>query len=99
MRSAASNLKNVTLECGGKSPLLIFEDADLDEAVKWAHAGIMDNSGQVCTSTSRIHVHKKVYQQFVDQFVRYTKKKLSWAVHSTRTLAMDHKSRGLSTIV
>ena len=74
MRSAASNLKNITLECGGKSPLIIFEDADLDEAVKWSHAGIMDNSGQVCTSTSRIYVHEKVYQQFVDQFVQHTKK-------------------------
>lgn len=74
MRSAAVNLKNITLECGGKSPLIIFEDANLDQAVKWAHGGIMDNSGQVCTSTSRIYVHEKVYDEFVQTFVEHTKK-------------------------
>jgi len=41
MRSAAVNMKNITLETGGKSPLLVFEDADLDQAVKWSHVGIM----------------------------------------------------------
>lgn len=39
MKSAAINLKNITLETGGKSPLIIFDDADLDQAVKWAHIG------------------------------------------------------------
>ena len=73
MKAAASNLKNITLECGGKSPLLIFEDANMTEAVKWAHVGIMDNSGQVCTSTSRIYVHEKVYEKFLEEFSRYTK--------------------------
>lgn len=47
MRDAASNLKNITLECGGKSPLIVFDDADLDLAVKWSHSGIMDNKGEV----------------------------------------------------
>lgn len=47
MKSAASNLKNITLECGGKSPSIVFDDADLDQAVKWCHSGIMDNMGQV----------------------------------------------------
>ena len=74
MRAAANNLKNITLECGGKSPLLIFEDADMEEAVTWAHGGIMDNSGQVCTSTSRIYVHEKIYKDFVDKFAEHTKK-------------------------
>ncbi|KKO97065.1 aldehyde dehydrogenase (NAD+) [Trichoderma harzianum] len=74
MRSAASNLKNITLECGGKSPLIIFKDAALDQAVKWAHVGIMDNSGQVCTSTSRIYVHEKVYDEFVTRFTEFTNK-------------------------
>ncbi|EFY93740.1 hypothetical protein MAC_00231 [Metarhizium acridum CQMa 102] len=74
MRYAATNLKNITLECGGKSPLIVFEDADLDQAIKWAHVGIMDNSGQVCTSTSRIYVHEKVYDDFVKAFTEFTKK-------------------------
>ncbi|RMZ91639.1 hypothetical protein DV736_g1134, partial [Chaetothyriales sp. CBS 134916] len=74
MRAAATNLKNITLECGGKNPLIVFEDANLEQAVKWAHAGIMDNSGQVCTSTSRIYVQEKVYDDFVKAFVGFTKK-------------------------
>jgi aldehyde dehydrogenase (NAD(P)+) len=48
MREAASNLKNITLECGGKSPSIVFEDAELEQAVKWSHFGIMDNKGEVC---------------------------------------------------
>lgn len=72
MRYAATNLKNITLECGGKNPLIVFEDADLDQAVKWAHVGIMDNSGQVCTSTSRIYVHERIYDDFVRRFTVFT---------------------------
>ena len=41
MKAAANNLKNITLETGGKSPLLVFDDCDLDQAVKWSHMGIM----------------------------------------------------------
>lgn len=41
MKSASGNMKNVTLETGGKSPLLVFDDADIDQAVKWSHVGIM----------------------------------------------------------
>ncbi|KAK0383202.1 hypothetical protein NLU13_9115 [Sarocladium strictum] len=73
MRAAANNLKNITLETGGKSPLLVFEDADLDQAVKWSHVGIMSNMGQVCTSTSRIYVQSSIYDKFVKAFVEYTK--------------------------
>src|SRR5215469_3774249 len=50
MKMASVNMKNVTLETGGKSPLLVFDDADLDQAFKWAHVGIMSNSGQICTA-------------------------------------------------
>ncbi|CAK7228025.1 mitochondrial aldehyde dehydrogenase [Sporothrix bragantina] len=74
MKLAAGTLKNVTLETGGKSPLLVFEDADLDLAATWAHIGIMSNQGQVCTSTSRILVHEAVYSDFVQQFNRVVEK-------------------------
>ena len=47
MKLASINLKNITLETGGKSPLLVFEDADLDQAIKWSHLGIMSLQGQV----------------------------------------------------
>ncbi|KAJ0421640.1 aldehyde dehydrogenase domain-containing protein [Aspergillus carlsbadensis] len=68
MKMAAGTMKNVTLETGGKSPLIVFADADLDQAAKWAHTGIMYNQGQVCTATSRILVHESVYDEFVKLF-------------------------------
>lgn len=68
MKMAALNLKNITLETGGKSPLLVFDDADLDQAVKWSHAGIMSNQGQICTATSRILVQEGIYDKFVAAF-------------------------------
>jgi aldehyde dehydrogenase (NAD(P)+) len=71
MKMAAVNLKNITLETGGKSPLIIFDDADLDQAVKWAHIGIMYNQGQVCSATSRIFVQEGIYEKFVSAFKTY----------------------------
>ncbi|KIN06264.1 hypothetical protein OIDMADRAFT_101041 [Oidiodendron maius Zn] len=68
MKMAAINMKNITLETGGKSPLVIFDDADLEQAVKWAHIGIMFNQGQVCTATSRILVQDSVYDNFLAAF-------------------------------
>ena len=68
MKMAAGTLKNITLETGGKSPLIVFDDADLEQAAKWAHLGIMYNQGQVCTATSRILVHDSVYDEFVTLF-------------------------------
>lgn len=68
MKMAAVNLKNITLETGGKSPLLVFEDADLEQAVKWSHAGIMSNSGQICTATSRILVQDTICDKFIEEF-------------------------------
>ncbi|KAJ5907446.1 hypothetical protein N7495_000128 [Penicillium taxi] len=68
MKVAAETLKNITLETGGKSPLLVFPDADMDQAIKWSHGGIMSNQGQICTATSRILVHREVYDIFLTQF-------------------------------
>ncbi|THX56308.1 aldehyde dehydrogenase-like protein [Aureobasidium pullulans] len=73
MKMAAVNLKNITLETGGKSPLLVFDDADLDQAVKWAHIGIMSNQGQICTATSRILVQDGVYDKFISAFKEHCK--------------------------
>ena len=73
MKTASVNMKNITLETGGKSPLLVFDDADLDQAVKWSHIGIMYNMGQVCTATSRILVQEGVYDKFIEQFKEQVK--------------------------
>lgn len=74
MKLASSNLKNITLETGGKSPLIVFEDAELEQAVRWSHYGIMANQGQICTATSRILVHEKIYDTFVENFIAEVKK-------------------------
>lgn len=73
MKMAAVNMKNITLETGGKSPLLVFEDADLDQAVKWSHVGIMSNMGQICTATSRILVQDTIYDKFCEEFKKQVK--------------------------
>jgi len=68
MKTASGTMKNITLETGGKSPLLVFDDADLDQAAKWAHIGIMSNMGQICTATSRVLVQEGVYEKFIEMF-------------------------------
>ncbi|EEA26383.1 hypothetical protein EYB25_003623 [Talaromyces marneffei] len=68
MKMASASLKNITLETGGKSPLLVFSDCDLEQAVKWSHAGIMSNQGQICTATSRIFVQKEIYDTFIEKY-------------------------------
>ncbi|KAL3960583.1 hypothetical protein ACCO45_005700 [Purpureocillium lilacinum] len=73
MKMASATLKNITLETGGKSPLLVFDDCDLEQAVKWSHLGIMSNQGQICTATSRILVQDSIYDKFVEQFTQTTK--------------------------
>ena len=68
MKTASINLKNITLETGGKSPLLVFKDADLEQAAKWGHVGIMSNQGQICTATSRILVQEEIYEEYIKKF-------------------------------
>jgi aldehyde dehydrogenase (NAD+) len=68
MKTASVSMKNITLETGGKSPLLVFDDADLEQAAKWAHIGIMSNMGQICTATSRVLVQEGCYDKFVGFF-------------------------------
>ncbi|KAL0959105.1 hypothetical protein HGRIS_014402 [Hohenbuehelia grisea] len=71
--SARTNLKDVTLELGGKSPNIIFDDADLEQAVKWASMGIFFNMGQVCCAGSRIFVQEGIYDKFVPAFTAAAK--------------------------
>ncbi|CEL62963.1 aldehyde dehydrogenase (NAD+) [Rhizoctonia solani AG-1 IB] len=72
--AAASNLKNVTLELGGKSPNIIFNDADLEAAVRWAAFGIFFNHGQCCCAGSRIFVQSGVHDKFVELFTAHVQK-------------------------
>ncbi|TKR89516.1 hypothetical protein L596_013609 [Steinernema carpocapsae] len=63
--AAQSNLKRIDLELGGKSPMIIFSDADLDMAVQQAHVGIFMNAGQICCAASRTFVEAKIYDEFI----------------------------------
>jgi aldehyde dehydrogenase (NAD+) len=74
MRDAAETLKRITLELGGKSPNLVFADADLDLAVDGSLFLIYANGGQVCDARSRIFVQEGVYEDFVNRFVEKTKR-------------------------
>ncbi|KAJ0704316.1 putative aldehyde dehydrogenase domain, aldehyde/histidinol dehydrogenase [Helianthus annuus] len=65
--AAKSNLKPVTLELGGKSPFIVCEDANVDEAVDLAHDALFFNQGQCCCAGSRTFVHEHVYDEFVEK--------------------------------
>jgi aldehyde dehydrogenase (NAD+) len=67
LRGAAGNFKRVSLELGGKSANVIFEDADLDAAAKAAASGIFFNAGQVCSAGSRVLAHEAVYDEVVER--------------------------------
>jgi len=69
MRTAADNMKKISLELGGKSPNIIFADADFETAIDYALFGIYAGSGQVCSAGSRILVEESVYDKFINSFV------------------------------
>ncbi|MCK6375471.1 MAG: aldehyde dehydrogenase family protein [Zoogloea sp.] len=69
-QAAVGNLKKVGLELGGKSPNVIFADADFEGAVEWAMIGVFFNQGEVCSAGSRILVEESVKQRFVDRLVQ-----------------------------
>ena len=83
--AAKSNLKPVTLELGGKSPNIIFEDVDLDEAVEGAHMGLFANQGQSCCAGSRVFVEETIYQQFVEKSIARAKKRIVGDPFDSRT--------------
>ena len=76
MRAAAdTNLKRVTLELGGKSPNIVFADADMDQAIEGAHFALFFNQGQCCCAGSRLFVEEKAYDEFVEKSVARAKKR------------------------
>ncbi|MBY0001997.1 MULTISPECIES: aldehyde dehydrogenase [Priestia] len=73
MRNAAENLIPVSLELGGKSANIVFEDADLDEAVKGSIEAIYRNQGEICLAGSRLLVQESIYKQFLEKFTAEVK--------------------------
>ncbi|QCR28604.1 aldehyde dehydrogenase [Priestia megaterium] len=74
MRNAAENLIPVSLELGGKSANIVFEDADLDEAVKGSIEAIYRNQGEICLAGSRLLVQESIYKQFLEKFTAEVRK-------------------------
>lgn len=73
--AAKSNLKRVSLELGGKSPLIVFDDSDIDEAVNIAQEAVFVNQGQICCAGSRTFVQDKIYDAFVKKTVERASKR------------------------
>jgi phenylacetaldehyde dehydrogenase len=73
IHAAAGNFKKLTLELGGKSPVIVFDDADMAQAIPGAAMGIYRNSGQICMAGSRIYVQRGAYERFVAEFTKFTR--------------------------
>src|SRR5919202_1276278 len=74
MAGAAGDIKKVSLELGGKSPNVVFPDADLEQAVRGAYWGIFLNTGQACQAGSRLLVHRELHDQFIDALIEMAAK-------------------------
>ncbi len=74
LEQSASTVKKVSMELGGHAPLIVFDDADMDEAVTGAMQSKFRNSGQTCICTNRIFVHEKIYDEFLNKFTKEVEK-------------------------
>src|SRR6201992_534872 len=73
IRASAGNLKRVSLELGGKSPDIVFADADLNQAVPGSGMAVLANSGQICSAGTRLFVERKIYDEFVSRVANFSK--------------------------
>ncbi|KAL6862436.1 hypothetical protein ACP4OV_016777 [Aristida adscensionis] len=73
MASAAPMVKPVSLELGGKSPIVVFDDVDIDKAVEWTLFGCFWTNGQICSATSRLLIHTKIAKEFLERMVAWAK--------------------------
>src|SRR4029078_3755696 len=73
IRASARNLKRVSLELGGKSPDIVFADADLDAAVPGAAMAVFANSGQICSAGTRLFIEESIYEEFGEKIGVFAK--------------------------
>ncbi|WP_119462060.1 aldehyde dehydrogenase family protein [Rhodospirillaceae bacterium SYSU D60014] len=73
MKTAAEDLKRVSLELGGKNPVIVFDDVDIEPAVEWVAFGAFVNQGQVCTATSRLLIHEPIAGRFLARLAEVVK--------------------------
>ena len=74
MTQSASTVKKVSMELGGHAPFIVFEDADIDEAVKGAMQSKFRNTGQTCVCANRIFAHENIYDEFLKKFIESVSK-------------------------
>jgi betaine-aldehyde dehydrogenase len=103
LSAAGSNLKKTTLELGGKSPNIVFPDADLHQAVSGALNAIFYNGGECCIAGSRLFLHASIYDEFVEQLVERTKKiklghPLDWESRMGPMITAQHRDSILSYV-
>jgi betaine-aldehyde dehydrogenase len=103
MANAAATLKDLTLELGGKSPLIVFEDADVDNAVSAALMANFYTQGEVCSNGTRVFVHEDVHAEFVEKLVTRTAKMrigdpMDPDTHVGALISKDHMDKVLAYI-
>lgn len=103
MASASNTLKHVTLELGGKSPIIIFDDASIEGAVTGALLGNFYSAGEVCSNGTRVFVHRKVKDQFLERLIARTKAMivgdpLDPATHMGALISHEHMEKVLGYI-
>lgn len=104
MAAAAGSLKEVTMELGGKSPLIIFNDADIDNAVSAAMLANFYTQGEVCTNGTRVFVHEGIYQSFIEKLLERTQNNIVCgdpmdpATNFGALISKDHQDKVLSYI-
>ena len=103
MADCAATLKQVTLELGGKSPLIVFEDAHLDNAVSGALLGNFYSAGEVCSNGTRVFVHRSVMQDFLERLLKRTRvlrigDPLDAATQVGSLISQEHMSKVLGYI-
>ena len=103
MADAAATLKHVTLELGGKSPLLVFADADLDNAVGAAMLANFYTQGEVCSNGTRVFVERGIHNAFIDRLVARTEKMvvgdpLDPATHVGALISAEHMAKVLGYV-
>jgi acyl-CoA reductase-like NAD-dependent aldehyde dehydrogenase len=96
MARASGTLKRVTLELGGKSPNIVFDDCDIDAAVDGSLYGIFYNTGQSCEARSRLFVHERIYDQFMEKFLEKAKRirvgdPFADGVHMGAVISAEHE--------
>ena len=99
IEASAGNMKRVAVELGGKSPDIVFADADLDKAVPGAGMGCFNNSGQICYAGSRIFVQRPIYDEFVERLAAFSKTiKVGDGMDPTTQLGPLVSSKQLATV-